>query len=49
MKKYILSVLLGGAFMFTACSDFQDEEPKGDITSEGDYNCLLYTSPSPRD
>ena len=21
MKKYILSVLLGGAFMFTACSD----------------------------
>ena len=28
MKKYILSVLLGGAFMFTACSDFLDEEPK---------------------
>ena len=37
MKKYILSVLLGGAFMFTACSDFLDEEPKGDITSEGYY------------
>ena len=29
MKKYILSILLSGAFMFTACSDFLDEVPKG--------------------
>ena len=37
MKKYILSILLSGAFMFTACSDFLDEVPKGNITSEGYY------------
>lgn len=46
MKKYILSVLLGGAFMFTACSDFLDEEPKGDITSEGYYKTAQHAIPA---
>lgn len=47
MKKYILSILLSGAFMFTACSDFLDEVPKGNITSEGYYKQLSMLYPPP--
>ena len=34
---------------FTSCADTTDIEDWYEFTMDQDYNCLLYTSPSPRD
>ena len=52
MKKqgYLLLVLLMSAFVFCSCGQ-KDTKEAQDQTEETtkDTNCLLYTSPSPRD
>ena len=59
IQKYILSLLIGSAAIsFSSCNDFLDRDPLGQFTEDDApnallggkiYNCLLYTSPSPRD
>ena len=47
-KVNILSIVFAGICAFSACTDDKDPVINDLKDSEGN-NCLLYTSPSPRD
>mgnify|MGYP000811048143 FL=1 len=59
LNKYIFATLITSTTLFLgSCSDFLDRSPQGQFTEDDNpnalvngkiYNCLLYTSPSPRD
>ena len=50
MKNIKYYLVIGLSAVFTACTDLLDIEPNNKITpNELFNNCLLYTSPSPRD
>ena len=43
-KKRVLSLIMISMFIYTGCEDDHDHDDDEKV-----LNCLLYTSPSPRD
>ena len=56
-KKALLVIIITVCLLFAGCKAPADQEQKNNTetavlsteTQEEDWNCLLYTSPSPRD
>ena len=50
MKNLVYTLIFGLAWICTGCADFlESQTPQGSVDEEQLQDCLLYTSPSPRD